>query len=112
MEVAVQLWVLFAGLGAVLAGLFLIFRQLTSQAQDKQDIAQLAATLQSANERLERELRNALYYLREVFPRTLEETDRHLRWAWENAVAGSSSDRARARVRRRIDGNSGNGCTG
>ncbi|MEY2946751.1 MAG: recombination protein RmuC [Pseudomonadota bacterium] len=60
MEVAVQLWVLFAGLGAVLAGLFLIFRQLTSQAQDKQDIAQLAATLQSANERLERELRNAI----------------------------------------------------
>jgi DNA recombination protein RmuC len=60
MEVAVQLWVLFAGLGAVLAGLFLIFRQLTSQAQDKQDIAQLAASLQSANERLERELRNAI----------------------------------------------------
>ena len=60
MEVAVQLWVLFAGLGAVLAGLFLIFRQLTSQAQDKQDIVQLAATLQSANERLERELRNAI----------------------------------------------------
>ena len=60
MEVAVQLWVLFAGLGAVLAGLFLIFRQLTSQAEDKQDIAQLAATLQSANERLERELRNAI----------------------------------------------------
>ena len=60
MGVAVQLWVLFAGLGAVLAGLFLIFRQLTSQAEDKQDIAQLAATLQSANERLERELRNAI----------------------------------------------------
>lgn len=60
MEVAVQLWVLFAGLGAVLAGLFLIFRQLTSQAQDKQDIVQLAATLQSVNERLERELRNAI----------------------------------------------------
>jgi len=60
MEVAVQLWVLFAGLGAVLAGLFLISRQLTSQAEDKQDIAQLAATLQSANERLERELRNAI----------------------------------------------------
>ena len=60
MEVAVQLWVLFAGLGAVLAGLFLIFRQLTSQAEDKQDIVQLAATLQSANERLERELRNAI----------------------------------------------------
>ncbi len=60
MEVAVQLWVLFAGLGAVLAGLFLIFRQLASQAQDKQDIAQLAASLQSANERLERELRNAI----------------------------------------------------
>jgi phosphoenolpyruvate carboxylase len=34
---------------------------------------------------VERELRNALYYLREVFPRTLEETDRKLRWAWEQA---------------------------
>lgn len=34
---------------------------------------------------VERELRNALYYLREVFPRTLEETDRHLSWAWEKA---------------------------
>ena len=34
---------------------------------------------------VERELRNALYYLREVFPRTLEETDRNLRWAWEKA---------------------------
>lgn len=34
---------------------------------------------------VERELRNALYYLREVFPRTLEETDRNLAWAWEKA---------------------------
>lgn len=34
---------------------------------------------------VERELRNALYYLREVFPRTLDETDRKLRWAWERA---------------------------
>lgn len=34
---------------------------------------------------VERELRNVLYYLREVFPRTLEETDRNLRWAWEKA---------------------------
>jgi phosphoenolpyruvate carboxylase len=34
---------------------------------------------------VERELRNALYYLREVFPRTLEETDRNLRWAWTKA---------------------------
>ncbi len=34
---------------------------------------------------VERELRNALYYLREVFPRTLEETDRNLSWAWEKA---------------------------
>lgn len=34
---------------------------------------------------VERELRNALYYLREVFPRTLEETDRKLRWAWQRA---------------------------
>jgi DNA recombination protein RmuC len=60
MEVSVQLWLLFACLGAVLAGLFLIFQQLKSQHKDKQDLAVLTASLQSANERLERELRNAI----------------------------------------------------
>jgi DNA recombination protein RmuC len=60
MEVSVQLWLLFACLGAVLAGLFLIFQQLKSQHKDKQDLALLTASLQSANERLERELRNAI----------------------------------------------------
>jgi DNA recombination protein RmuC len=60
MEISVQLWLLFACLGAVLAGLFLISQQLKSQQQDKQDLAQLTASLQSANERLERELRNAI----------------------------------------------------
>ena len=60
MEVSVQLWLLFACLGAVLAGLFIISQQLKSQQQDKQDLAQLSASLQSANERLERELRNAI----------------------------------------------------
>ncbi len=40
---------------------------------------------------VERELRNALYYLREVFPRTLDETDRKLRWAWERAGFDSAA---------------------
>jgi DNA recombination protein RmuC len=60
MEVSVQLWLLFACLGAVLAGLFIISQQLKSQHKDKQDLALLTASLQSANERLERELRNAI----------------------------------------------------
>lgn len=34
---------------------------------------------------IERELRNALFYLREVFPQAVEEMDRHLAWAWEHA---------------------------
>ncbi|MEO0030027.1 MAG: recombination protein RmuC [Pseudomonadota bacterium] len=60
MEMSVPIWLLFACLGAVLAGLFIISQQLKSQQQDKQDLAQLTASLQSANERLERELRNAI----------------------------------------------------
>ncbi|MEM7515532.1 MAG: phosphoenolpyruvate carboxylase, partial [Planctomycetota bacterium] len=32
---------------------------------------------------VERELRNALYYLREVFPTTVDHLDRHLAWAWK-----------------------------
>lgn len=34
---------------------------------------------------IERELRNALFYLREVFPETLEQVDRNLEYAWEQA---------------------------
>jgi len=34
---------------------------------------------------VERELRNALFYLREVFPAALEESDRNLKWAWRDA---------------------------
>ena len=46
-------------LGVALAALFLISRQLKSQSNDANDIAQLTISLQAANERLERELRNA-----------------------------------------------------
>lgn len=34
---------------------------------------------------IERELRNALFYLREVFPETLEQIDRNLEYAWKQA---------------------------
>lgn len=34
---------------------------------------------------VERELRNALFYLREVFPEVIDQLDRHLTWAWEHA---------------------------
>ena len=34
---------------------------------------------------VERELRNALFYLRHVFPDTVARLNRHLTWAWENA---------------------------
>jgi len=34
---------------------------------------------------IERELRNALFYLREVFPETLEQLDRNLEYAWKQA---------------------------
>ncbi len=33
---------------------------------------------------VEKELRNVLFYLREVFPRTLEHLDRHLKWSWQH----------------------------
>ena len=54
------IWLLFAPLGAILAALFLISRQLKAQSKDGQELAQLAASMQIANERLERELRNAI----------------------------------------------------
>jgi DNA recombination protein RmuC len=61
MEVSLlQIWLVFALLGVVLAALFLISRQLKSQANDVNTVAQLSVTLQAANERLERELRNAI----------------------------------------------------
>lgn len=34
---------------------------------------------------VERELRNALFYLREVFPKAVERVHRHLEWAWKDA---------------------------
>ena len=55
------IWILFAPLGAILAGLFLISRQLKSQSKEAQEVSQLAASMQVANERLERELRNAIH---------------------------------------------------
>ncbi|MEO0416737.1 MAG: phosphoenolpyruvate carboxylase, partial [Verrucomicrobiota bacterium] len=33
---------------------------------------------------VEKELRNVLFYLREVFPSTLEHLDRHLKWSWKH----------------------------
>ncbi|MFY8193169.1 MAG: DNA recombination protein RmuC, partial [Limnohabitans sp.] len=47
-------------LGVALAALFLISRQLKSQSSDANAMAQLTISLQAANERLERELRNAI----------------------------------------------------
>jgi DNA recombination protein RmuC len=52
--------IVFAMLGVALAALFLILRQLKSQSNDANAMAQLTASLQAANERLERELRNAI----------------------------------------------------
>ena len=60
MEFSPLIWILFALLGVVLAALFFISKQLKSQTQDANTIEQLAANLQAANERLERELRNAI----------------------------------------------------
>lgn len=61
MEVSLlQISIVFAMLGVALAALFLISRQLKSQSNDANDIAQLTISLQAANERLERELRNAI----------------------------------------------------
>jgi DNA recombination protein RmuC len=61
MEVSLlQMSIVFAMLGVALAALFLILRQLKSQSDDANAMAQLTASLQAANERLERELRNAI----------------------------------------------------
>ncbi len=34
---------------------------------------------------VQRELRNSLFYLREVFPEVIDKLDRHLAWAWKHA---------------------------
>jgi DNA recombination protein RmuC len=61
MEVSLlEIWIVFGLLGIVLAVLFFILRQLKSQTQDANAFAQMTAALQVANERLERELRNAI----------------------------------------------------
>ncbi|MFM6990603.1 MAG: DNA recombination protein RmuC [Rhodoferax sp.] len=60
MEFSLFTAVLCAASMAVLVGVFLIWRQLKSQAHDTQEFAQLTATFNAANERLERELRNAI----------------------------------------------------
>jgi len=61
MEASLLLWALFALLGAVLVVLLFISKQLKSQTHDANAIEQLANNLQAANERLERELRNAVH---------------------------------------------------
>jgi DNA recombination protein RmuC len=60
MEASPLIWILVALLGLVLIALFWISKQLKSQSQDANALAQLTAALQVANERLERELRNAI----------------------------------------------------
>ena len=61
MEVSLlEIWIVVGLLGIVLAVLFFILRQLKSQTQDANAFAQMTAALQVANERLERELRNAI----------------------------------------------------
>lgn len=60
MEFSLFTAVLCAVLLAVLVGVFLIWRQLKLQVHDKQELAQLTAAFNAANERLERELRNAI----------------------------------------------------
>ena len=61
MEVSLlEIWIVVGLLGSVLAVLFFILWQLKSQTQDANALAQLTAALQVANERLERELRNAI----------------------------------------------------
>jgi DNA recombination protein RmuC len=61
MEASFLLWALFALLGAVLVVLLFISKQLKSQTHDANALEQLANNLQAANERLERELRNAVH---------------------------------------------------
>ena len=61
MEVSLlEIWIVVGLLGIVLAVLFFILWQLKSQTQDANAFAQMTAALQVANERLERELRNAI----------------------------------------------------
>lgn len=60
MEFSVLFGLVLAVLAVVLLGIFLIWRQLKTQAHDDQALAQLNATFTAANERLERELRNAI----------------------------------------------------
>ena len=60
MEFSLFTAVLCAVLLAVLVGVLLIWRQLKLQVHDKQELAQLTAAFNAANERLERELRNAI----------------------------------------------------
>jgi len=54
-------WVGLALLAAVLVGLYLISRQLKAPSQDADSLELLKDSLQAANERLERELRNAIH---------------------------------------------------
>jgi DNA recombination protein RmuC len=61
MEATFLLWALFALLGAVVVVLLFISKQLKSQTHDANALEQLANNLQAANERLERELRNAVH---------------------------------------------------
>ena len=61
MESSLLLWILVALLGAVLIALLLISKQLKSQTNEANALEQLANNLQAANERLERELRNAVH---------------------------------------------------
>ena len=61
MEVSLlQIQIVFALLGVALAALFLMSRQLKTQADEVNAMTQLSASVQAANERLERELRNAI----------------------------------------------------
>lgn len=61
MEVSLlQIAIVFALLGVALAALFLMSRQLKTQADEVNAMTQLSASMQAANERLERELRNAI----------------------------------------------------
>ena len=61
MESSLLLWILLALLGAVFIALLLISKQLKSQTNEANALEQLASSLQAANERLERELRNAVH---------------------------------------------------
>ncbi len=61
MTSSVLLWALCLVSCAVLVGLWLISRQIKLLSQNNQDLSQLTTTLQIANERLERELRNAIH---------------------------------------------------